>query len=76
MIVIDNPAMQDVLKRFYQEYLDINAPYIRQAKTIINIIKCKTCAYGADISRLGNDGLRYYQIVSGLYSSLKCCFVL
>lgn len=35
MTVIDNPAMQDVLKRFYQEYLDINAPNIRQAKTII-----------------------------------------
>ena len=39
----NNPTMQDVLRQFYPEYLDVYTPNDRQAKTVRHIMNCKKC---------------------------------
>lgn len=43
-------TVQDIFRRFYPMYLDKYTPSAIQAKTAINIINCKTGAYGANVS--------------------------
>lgn len=43
-------TVQDIFQKFYPAYLDKYSPSPQQAKTAINIINCKTGAYGANIS--------------------------
>lgn len=52
----DNPTMQDVLRRFYPQYLESHDPDARQAKTASHILNCKTGAYGVNVSRCGQCG--------------------
>ena len=40
----NNPTMQDVLRQFYPEYLDVYTPNDRQAKTVHHIMNCETFA--------------------------------
>lgn len=47
---IDNPTMQDVLSRFYQDYLKRYTPSPVQAAAANHILNCKTGAYGANVS--------------------------
>jgi len=58
--MINNPTIQDVLRRFYPKYLDIYVPNDRQAKAAHHIINCKTGAYGANISRCTECGHTQY----------------
>ena len=48
--------MQDVLRRFYPEYLDVFVPNDRQVKAVHHIMNCKTGAYGANISQCSECG--------------------
>lgn len=52
----NNPTMQDVLRQFYPEYLDVYTPNDRQAKTVHHIMNCKTGAYGANVSQCSECG--------------------
>lgn len=56
----DNPTMQDVLGRFYPNYLDSYTPTGHQAKTVYHILNCKTGAYGANISKCDTCGHSQY----------------
>lgn len=58
--MITNLTMQDVLHRFYPEYLNIFMPNDRQAKTVHHIMNCKTGAYGANISQCSECGKIQY----------------
>ena len=48
--MINDPTMQDVLRQFYPEYLEVYIPNERQAKAVRHIMNCKTGAYGVNIS--------------------------
>lgn len=52
----DKPTMQDVLRRFYPQYLEIHTPSPRQAKAANHILNCKTGAYGRNFSKCGQCG--------------------
>lgn len=52
----DNPTIQDVLRQFYTEYLEVYTPNVRQAKAADHILNCKTGAYGVNVSRCGQCG--------------------
>ena len=56
--MINNPTMQDILRRFYPEYLDVFVPNKRQAKAVHHIMNCKTGAYGTNISQCRESGLK------------------
>lgn len=47
---MSNPTVQDIFQRFYPAYLDTYSSSPEQAKTAINIMNCKTGAYGGNIS--------------------------
>lgn len=49
-------TLQDVLLRFYPQYLDVYTPDLHQAKTVHHIMNCKTGAYGANISQCSECG--------------------
>ena len=51
-----NPTVQDILRRFYPEYLEKYTPNARQAKAAVHILNCRTGAYGVNISRCGQCG--------------------
>lgn len=46
---MSNPTVQDIFQRFYPAYLDKYSPSPEQAKAAINIMNCKTGAYGANV---------------------------
>lgn len=52
----DNPTMQDALRQFYPEYLELYEPNARQTKAAHHILNCKTGAYGANISKCSRCG--------------------
>ena len=52
----DKPTMQDVLLRFYPQYLEKYTPSAQQAKVAYHILNCKTGAYGVNVSRCGQCG--------------------
>lgn len=52
----NSPTMQDVLRQFYPEYLDVYTPNDRQAKAVRHIMNCKTGAYGANVSQCSECG--------------------
>lgn len=54
--MINDPTMQDVLRQFYPEYLEVYIPNERQAKAVRHIMNCKTGAYGVNISRCDTCG--------------------
>lgn len=51
-----NPTIQDVLRQFYSRYLEKYTPGVRQAKTAVHILNCKTGAYGVNVSRCSQCG--------------------
>lgn len=59
-MMINNPTMQDVLRQFYPQYLDVYTPNTQQAKAAHHIINCKTGAYGSNISNCEKCGLAQY----------------
>ncbi len=51
-----NPTIQDVLRRFYPEYLKVYCPNEQQTKAARHILNCKTGAYGFNISSCSECG--------------------
>lgn len=41
-----NPAVQDIMRRFYPKYLEKYTFNVRQAKAAVYILNCKTGSYG------------------------------
>ena len=56
----DKLTMQDVLKRFYPEYMKSHKASAVQAKAVYHITNCKTGAFGANISQCESCGYKIY----------------
>ena len=54
------PTIQDVLKRFYPDYLMKYSPTGQQEKTVRHILNCKTGAYGMNASKCESCGYIQY----------------
>lgn len=52
----NKPSIQDVLQRFYPEYLKKYRPNEQQTNAVRHILNCKTGAYGVNISRCSDCG--------------------
>ena len=48
-----DPVVQDIMRRFYPNYLEKYTPNARQTKATAHIPNCKTGAYGVNVSRCG-----------------------
>lgn len=47
---MNKPSVQDIFLRFYPDYLKEYTPSYEQSRVAINIMNCKTGAYGANLS--------------------------
>ena len=67
---MNNLTVQDIFQKFYPDYLDKYAPSFLQHKTAINIINCKTGAYGTNVSVCDDCGSTHLH-----YNSCRnrCC---
>lgn len=67
---MNNLTVQDVFQKFYPDYLDKYTPSFHQHKTAINIINCKTGAYGTNVSVCDDCGRTHLH-----YNSCRnrCC---
>ena len=70
MNLMNNLTVQDVFWKFYPDYLDKYTPSFHQHKTAINIINCKTGAYGTNVSVCDDCGSTHLH-----YNSCRnrCC---
>lgn len=67
---MNNLTVQDIFLKFYPDYLDKYTPSFNQHKTAINIINCKTGAYGTNVSVCDDCGSTHLH-----YNSCRnrCC---
>jgi len=57
---MNSPTVQDILLRFYPDYLEEYSPSPRQATTVRHITNCKSGAYGSNISTCEECGSIHY----------------
>lgn len=75
-MTINNPTMQDVLSRFYQDYLEKYTPSPAQANAATHILNCKTGAYGTNVSLCPKCGHKVFHNNSCRDRSCPMCQVL